>query len=1274
MELEIGENIQKNELNMSVGILDENDPDSARFMVLVRDAMEDLQQQVKAERLLYHKSREELSTIESKSRKLETELGLEKERNIQLVQELERLERLITEQNECNDIENEKDSYWELYNEALKRIDELENTMSNDKINEVLDNRIIELTNEINSYKDVISEYKAENQKLKCEIDSIGESNKIENVRNEILKEYEDKIQDLKEKLSIEKIENETVLDQFNCLQESLVHIKTIIESNNYSTIEEVIEDIKLRNEEIVSLRMKFDDLENSVNNYSEREIEISEKEVYIASKEVSLKDREEYLNNLEEKLKSQEDSINMRDKELEQRARKVTNLENEILDKRKEYEAYVDDLNMREQSFNKMVEDYSLNIEKTQKEQESSNMKKAFEMEKTAIELERGMKELEESKNKFEEYKKLEEEKIKNEADSMKKELEYFKEGLKKQEFELKSRKNEQEKLQDSLNQLKVELEGREQILAGKSCLLEEKERILHAKMVEESNEIKQNKDDIEKIRSIYEERIKGLEEKLCERNNEIDILKSNMEEDKKKHSLEHSKLELKLRELETRESSVNDLQSLLNAQKLDLESKQKEFDLYINELENRQKEFEDFWLELDKRQKNISIKEKELENRELFLNTQRVTLSESEKKSLSEKEEILFERENNLNKKEQRFSERERTLVERENKLIQKEKCLLEKEMGLSDLEREMTSLSQKTKLIEEGLTIREVKVEEKEAYNRNKESIIIKRETILTEREEDFVSRESELRDRERINDERNRELLVREKDLEEKELYLDEKEKQLQLERKPLIDELIRIEEKDKQLFERELAIQRNEDILHEVEDILKTREKELLDERYSSSIKEKEEIGELRKMIEDLEIKNREMEKETHKTYQILQQQIKEEMKQKEDLLFTILHLHKQINEIASLANTCEQGEAKVQQKNTTIPDSVSSDTLNNPKNNKSSENGANMNDNNQIMISLEKTMNKLFEKLQATENREKNLLKELRQLTEKRKSSKFINNLVYTDSNEEGSVQYVNDNSNRSNKNESVCSEKENLNRPSSLSLISKGNIGNRHNILSTLTNNSPVLHPESPMVLMPLLHDIKNELNELKKSSESNMSKGNPAEERIGFLSADTPNNDNAEKHTSYNQLGLRCDGSADIIVNNSNNLIQQRLNRNICKPQYDHINLNSSMNAGCSGECNHIDSGIPKINSSKSNIRPSSGSVISNSNSLSKDSARKLLEHELNSLRQWKKGMKQWDSEFSTSSSRQEEVVAWKQFIDQQMQVIAKKLERRLSAALQK
>ncbi|KAH8741756.1 hypothetical protein FG386_001330 [Cryptosporidium ryanae] len=1275
MEVEIDEKIRKNELelDMSVGILDENDPDSARFMVLVRNAMEDLQQQVKVERSLYHKSREELSTIESKSRKLETELCLEKERNAQLVQELERLERFITEQNECNDVDNDKDNYWELYSEALKRIDELESTISNDKRNEDLDNRIIELTNEINSYKDVISEYKTENQKLKYDIDSIKESDKIRNIdRNEIIKEYEDKVQDLKEKLSIEKIENETVLDQLSCLQDNLAQIRVILETNNYSTVEEVIDNIKTKNDEIAFLKTKLDSLENSVHNCNEKEIEISEKEVYIASREMDLNNREENLNNLKDKLKDQENRINTRDRELEQRAKKISNLEKEILDKQREYEAYVDDLNVREQSFNKMVEDYSLNMEKTQKEQESNNMKREFEMEKALIELERRKNELEESRTKFEEYRKIEEEKIKQEANSIKKELESFKEELKKQELEFKSRNHEQEEFQNSLNQLKLELEDKEKVLAGKSRLLEEKENILNAKMVEESNALKQNNHHIENIRSSYEEKIRELEEKLCTKNNEIDNLKSNIEEEKKRYSLEHSRFELKLSELEARESSVNDLKNLLNAQKLDLENKQKEFDLYINELENRQKEFENFWLELDKRQKNISIKEKELESKELFLDTQRITLSESEKKSLSEKEELLFERENNLNKREQRFSERERTLVERENKLVQKEKGLLEKEMGLNDLEIEVTSLSRETKLVEEGLAVREAKVEEKEALNKNKESVIIKREKILTEREEDFVSRESEFRDRERIYDEKNRELAEREQELEEKELYLNEREKRLQLERGPIIDELIRIEEKNKQLFERELEIQRNEDILHEMEGILKSREKELLDEKISSSSK-KEEIGELRRMIEDLEIKNKEMEKETHKTYQILQQQIKEEMKQKEDMLFTILHLHRQINQIMSLANTSEHSEAKVQYKNNNIPDTTSSEALNSTQNNKSLENGT-QTANSQIMLSLEKTMNKLFEKLQATENREKNLLKELRQLTERNKISKLENNSAYSDSNKHVPSTYLGDNLKPSDKRDTIPNEKQILDRPS-LSLTSKDGISDKHNILSTFTNNSPVLHPESPMVLMPLLTDIKNELNELKKSSESNIVRGSQTDEKTAFIATDTLSNNNLENHIGYSQLRLQCDGYTDVGMNNSNNIVQQRLlNRNLNQSQYSNIQLNSSMNAGCSGECGHIDAGVPKINSLVNNLRPSSGSVISNSNSLSKDSVRRMLEYELNSLRQWKKGMKQWDGELSTSSNRQEEVTAWKQFIDQQMQVIAKKLERRLSAALQK
>lgn len=1309
------------------GVLDENDPDNARFMVLIRSAMEDLQRQVETERSLYHKSRDELSLAESQSRNLETELNMEKERNFQLMQELERLEQFMSKRNENgNNINSEEaDNYWELYKEALNRIDELESSIQNDKRLDELELRKTQLENELGSYKDVISEYKSDNQKLINEIKSLKEARDL-NDRNfqSVRKEYDDRIQDLSEKLSIEMLEHESILEQYTEAKKSLSDMNRTLKSNKYSSLEELIGAVKIKNNEIESWKARFNDLEASVGVTNEREIELHEREISVVSKEGYLNGKEASLSHLEEKLKLQEQSLNDKAKELDKRSLSVSNLEKEIMEKQREFESYVDDLNLREQSFNKMVEDYSANMEKVQSEHVSDYKKKTAEIEIAKLELENGKieyeklrMEVEKSRSDVESERKsvdkikyeLEQELNgvkagKAETEKLRAELELQRSELDRQEVELRSKQLDLGEKQKSLSTLKEELISLEKILAAKSKKMEEDERQMHVQLEHAKS------DNLRKLSMQYESQLRALEKELEESRNAL-------REERESQSARKSQIvalqESRLRDIEERERSVSELESILNSQKEDLESKQKEFDVYINELESRQKEFEEFWFELDKRQKSISAREKELDSREALMSTQRAALSESERKSLEEREGHLYEREARLKDKESKLIERENRLVEkenrlieRENRLVEKEKGLLEREMGLNDLEREINGLGQKAKLVEESLLAREVKVEERESVSRTKESALGRREAILDERECSVDRRETDLRDRDQ--------------ELKDRERELDERERQLQLERKPLLDELIRIEERDKQLFERELAIQRSEDLLQEMEGVIKTREKELYEGKHSSS-KDKE-ICELRQMIEDLELRNRDIERETQKTCRVLQQQIQEEMKQKEELLYTILHLHKQINSIGtSLGYGSSDGVGPhdgsrggdLRQNHT---NSQSSAVGGGGELNKDSSSAANETGraetvsevsrrNGDVISSLEKTMKKLYEKLQATESREKNLLKELRQFTERSRSyrtragsvSPFIRGTEESEA--AGGAAY---DSSGLPAYPSEAQELSDLPKPLEGRVpaplrASKELAGtSKRKILPTMTNNSPAMYPESPMVLMPLLTDIKNELNELKKSNESSMNRTTQTEEKfaggisrvgersgVAGMSFSQPANVSGVASASSSQvydngLGMDYCIPSGYCSNLSNNSLPASSNMNPPVPgslmsntSLQYPSVSSSMMGGGGG----VHDQASKIVSILQSLRPSSGSAASSSVVPSKDVARKLLEQELHSLRQWKKGMKQWDSELSASShSKQEEAAAWKQFLDQQMQVIAKKLERRISAALQK
>ncbi|KAJ1605128.1 hypothetical protein OJ253_3301 [Cryptosporidium canis] len=1316
------------------GVLDENDPDNARFMVLIRNAMEDLQRQVETERSLYHKSRDDLSAAESQSRRLETELNLEKERNSQLVQELERLEQFMSEQNENVSTMNseEADNYWSLYKEALSRIDELEGIIQNDRCVEELEMRKAQLEGEIDSYKDVILEYKSDKQKLMNEVSSLKEARDLNDQRlQDLRREYDGKIHELSERLSIEMIGHESLLGQYTEAKESLLEIDRVLRSNEYSSLEELISAVQIKSKEIDSWRTKFHDLETSAGVTNEKEIELHEREISVVSKEGYLDGKEASLTHLEERLRAQEQTLNDKAKELDRRSLSISNLEREIVEKQREFESCVDDLNLREQSFNRMVEDYSANMEKAQLEHVSDYNKKIAEIESAKSELENGRaeyeklrKEVEKSRGEVEAERssleqmrsELEQEQGsvaagKAEAVRLRAELEARRSELDKQEVELRSQRLEFSEKQRSLNTLKDELVSLEKTLSTRSRQLEEDEREMHARLEHAKA------DNLHKMSVQYESQLKALEGELDDIRKELDESKRALKQERENQSIKMSQMavqESRLRDLEERERSVKDLEGVLNSQKVDLENKQKEFDVYINELESRQKEFEEFWLELDKRQKSISSRERELDNREALLNTQRAALSESERKSFEERETHLYEKEARLKDKEGKFIERENRLadkenklIERENRLMEKEKGLLEREMGLNDLEREVSSLGQRAKLVEETLLAREVKVEERESTNRSKESTLGRREAMLMERECSVDRREADLRDR-------DQELKDRERDL-------DERERQIQLERKPLLDELIRIEERDKQLFERELAIQRSEDLLQEMEVVIKSREKELLEGGHSSKDKE---ICELRQMIGDLELRNKDIERETQRTCQVLQQQIQEEMKQKEELLYTILHLHKQINSIGSSLGQ-GQGQSQSQSDGVAAQESRSlrresgGDQVfgagGEPANDSSSAvHGGGRVDptpelsvrNSDVISSLEKTMKKLYEKLQATESREKNLLKELRQFTERSKSSRargrsvspFAHGAVGPDAGGapcESSTLPGYPGEVREPSHSKQTEGKVSVGLQSSQETASSS----RQQILPTLTNNSPVMYPESPMVLMPLLTDIKNELNELKKSNESNIHRTTQADEKfaggipragersnlagIGFTQ---PGHNHGVPYVGSapafdNSLSIDCCMPSGYCHNPSNSL---PASSNMNPPAHGSLMNGTglhypSISSSAMGESIHdhaqVNSHASKIASILQNLRPNSGSVASSSVPTNKEVTRKLLEHELQSLRQWKKGMKQWDSEFSVSShSKQEEAIAWKQFLDQQMQVIAKKLERRISAALQK
>ncbi|KAH8585207.1 kinesin [Cryptosporidium sp. chipmunk genotype I] len=1322
------------DIKLSQGVLDENDPDSARFMVLIRNAMEDLQHQVETERSLYHKSRDELSVAESQSRRFETELNLEKERNSQLIQELERLEKLISEQNDINNSVNseEADNYWNLYKEALNRIDELENSIQNDKRVEELELDKTQLENELDSYKNMISEYKSDKQKLISEINSLKEARDLGNsdLQN-AKKEYDEMIQDLNEKLAIEKIEHESLFEQYNNVKTSLTKMEETLQSNNYFSLQELIDTVQIKSKEIESWKSKFHDLESTAGATGEKEIELHEREISVVSKEGYLDGKEASLTHLEEKLKLREKNLNDKAKELDQRSFTVSNLEKEIMEKQKEFESYVDDLNLREQSFNRMVEDYSINMEKVQLEQDSDYKKKLTKIENAKLELENGKaeydrlkKELKTSRSEIEaerrsveqikselEQKMKEVDAVKAETEKLKSELNSQKDELDRQGIEFRSQKLEFNEKKKSLDSLKDELVSLEKVLAAKSKQIEEDERQMYVKLEHANN------DNLRKMSAQYESQLKSLERELGDIRKELDESRRALKEERESQDARKSQVahqESRLRELEEREKSVRDLESLLSSQKMDLENKQKEFDVYINELESRQKEFEEFWFELDKRQKSISTREKELDSREALFNSQRAALSESERRSLEEREGQLYEKENRLKDKEGKFIERENKLAEKENKLIdrenklmEKEKSLLEREMGLNDLEREMSSLGQRTKLVEESLLAREVKIEERESTNRTKESTLGRREALLIERECSMDRREADLK-------EKDQELRDREREL-------DEKERQLQLERKPLLDELIRIEERDKQLFERELAIQRSEDLLQEMEGVIKSREKELY-EGMNSSNKDKE-ICELRRMIEDLELRNRDIERETQKTCQVLQQQIQEEMKQKEELLYTILHLHKQINSIGSSlgygtldgVGSHDSRDMRQNKTNSQAP-GVNGGELNKGSSTTANENANEVaiseasKKNSDVIGSLEKTMKKLYEKLQATESREKNLLKELRQFTEKSKNSRIktcsvspvIKNVGGPDAGE-----HTSDSSALPGYPSEVQVASEILKpQDSKVSTLLKSihvstSDSSSQQILPTLTKNSPIMYPESPMVLMPLLTDIKNELNELKKSSESNINRVTQTDEKltgsisrpgersniVGGISFIQPSHNNGVTNANSSQIydnNLNMDyctsNSYGPTLNNNNLPASSGINPPPPGSLVNNTNLHypsisSSVMGGSVHEHNQLNAQASKIASILQSLRPNSGSVASSSLVPNKDIARKLLEHELHSLRQWKKGMKQWDTEFSASShNKQEEAIAWKQFLDQQMQVIAKKLERRISAALQK
>ncbi|KAJ1614340.1 hypothetical protein OJ252_660 [Cryptosporidium canis] len=1115
------------------GVLDENDPDNARFMVLIRNAMEDLQRQVETERSLYHKSRDDLSAAESQSRRLETELNLEKERNSQLVQELERLEQFMSEQNEnvSNMNSEEADNYWRLYKEALSRIDELEGIIQNDKCVEELEMRKTQLEGEIDSYKEVILEYKSDNQKLMNEVSSLKEARDLSDQRlQDLRREYDGKIHELSERLSVEMIGHESLLGQYTEAKESLSEIDRVLRSNEYSSLEELISAVQIKSKEIDSWRTKFHDLETSAGVTNEKEIELHEREISVVSKEGYLDGKEASLTHLEERLRAQEQTLNDKAKELERRSLSISNLEREIVEKQKEFESCVDDLNLREQSFNRMVEDYSANMEKAQLEHVSDYNKKTAEIESARSELESGRaeyerlrKEVEKSRAEVEAERssleqmrsELEQEQGsvaagKAEAARARAELEARRSELDKQEVEFRSQRLEFSEKQRSLNTLQDELVSLEKTLSARSRQLEEGEREMHARLEHAKA------DNLHKLSMQYESQLKALEGELGDIRKELDESKRALKQERDNQSVRMSQMavqESRLRDLEERERSVKDLEGVLNSQKVDLENKQKEFDVYINELESRQKEFEEFWLELDKRQKSISSRERELDNREALLNTQRAALSESERKSFEERETHLYEKEARLKDKEGKFIERENRLadkenklMERENRLMEKEKGLLEREMGLNDLEREVSSLGQRAKLVEETLLAREVKVEERESTNRSKESTLGRREAMLMERECSVDRREADLRDR-------DQELKDRERDL-------DERERQIQLERKPLLDELIRIEERDKQLFERELAIQRSEDLLQEMEGVIKSREKELLEGGHSSKDKE---ICELRQMIGDLELRNKDIERETQRTCQVLQQQIQEEMKQKEELLYTILHLHKQINSIGSSLGQGQLDGVAAQESRSLRRESGADQVFGAggepARDSSGAVHGGGRVDpaselsvrNSDVISSLEKTMKKLYEKLQATESREKNLLKELRQFTERSKSSRargrsvspFAHGAVGPDAGGApcessalpgypGEVQ------------EPSHPKQAEGKVPVGLQSSQETANSSRQQILPTLTNNSPVMYPESPMVLMPLLTDIKNELNELKKSNESNIHRTTQTDEKF--------------------------------------------------------------------------------------------------------------------------------------------------------------------------
>ncbi|OII71680.1 uncharacterized protein cubi_01294 [Cryptosporidium ubiquitum] len=1320
------------DVRFSQGILDENDPDSARFMVLIRNAMEDLQRQVENERSLYHKSRDELSIAESQSRRFETELNLEKERNNQLMQELERLEQLISEQNDNNNTVNseEADNYWKLYKDALSRIDELENSIQNDKRAEELELKKTQLENELDGYKDMISEYKSNNQKLINEVNSLKQARELDiNDLKNVRKEYDEKIQDLSEKLDIEKIEHESLLEQYNRVNTNLAEMRETLKSNKYSSLEELINTVQIKSNEIESWKNKFNDLESTAGVTNEKEIELHEREISVVSKEGYLVGKEASLSHLEEKLRLQERSLDDKTKELDQRSLSISNLEKEILEKQKEFESYVDDLNLREQSFNRMVEDYSINMEKVQFEHTSDYNKKLTEIENAKLELENGKAEYERLKKEFEknrseiEAEKRSVEQIKSELEQKLKELEAGKTETKKLKAELESQKNEldrqgiefrSQKLelnekQKSLDSLKDELVSLEKALMTKSKQMEEDEHQFYVKLEHAKN------DNLQKMSMQYETQLRSLERELVEIRRELDDSRKALKEERESQDLRKTQVayqESRLRELEEREKSVKDLECSLNSQKVDLENKQKEFDVYINELESRQKEFEEFWFELDKRQKNISTRERELDNREVLLNNQRAALSESERRSLEEREGQLYEKESRLKDKEGKFIDRESRLVEKENKLIdrenklmEKEKGLLEREMNLNDFEREMNSLGQRTKIVEESLLAREVKVEERENTNRTKESALSRREALLIEKECSIDRRETDLK-------EKDQELKDRERDLEGR-------ERQLQLEKKPLLDELIRIEERDKQLFERELAIQRSEDLLQEMEGVIKSREKELY-EGMNSSNKDKE-ICELRRMIEDLEMRNRDIERETQKTCQVLQQQIQEEMKQKEELLYTILHLHKQINNIGNslgygssdgtgsndirdLRQSTRNGQLHGVSGEETNRDSLTTGN----ENEKETEISEVSKRNSDVISSLEKTMKKLYEKLRATESREKNLLKELRQFTEKSRNSRMRACSVSPLIKNIGESDIAGNNCDSSAPSGYPSEIQATLEAPKSQDIKAPTLLKRTHTltsesssqqILPTLTNNSPIMYPESPMVLMPLLTDIKNELNELKKSNELNINRTTQTDEK--FVGSDSKVGERSSSVAGIsfiqptNNSGVTNANSSQIYGNNLDYCISNcygtNLNSNTL-PASSSINppapgslmnntslhypsISSSVMGNSIHEHSQLNAQASKIASILQSLRPNSGSIAGSSVATNKDITRKLLEHELHSLRQWKKGMKQWDTEFSASShNKQEEAIAWKQFLDQQMQVIAKKLERRISAALQK